>query len=109
MRDGTLLHHATMSYDIDADKMIEVLRIGEAKISDKGVASAKKRVDPLRSQTGEARKDIIDVMADTFASRYGATYGTYTQAGARPGAGTRRREVRHGDSGRTACRERLRT
>ena len=78
MRDGTLLHHATMSYDIDADKMVEVLRIGEAKISDKGVASAKKRVDPLRSQTGEARKDIIDVMADTFASRYGATFGTYT-------------------------------
>ena len=78
MRDGTLLHHATMSYDIDADKMVDVLRIGEAKISDKDVASAKKRVDPLRSQTGEDRKDIIDVMADTFASRYGATFGTYT-------------------------------
>ena len=69
-----------MSYDIDADKMVEVLRVGEAKISDKGVASAKKRVDPLRSQTGESRKDIIDVMAETFASRYGADYGTYTEA-----------------------------
>src|SRR5699024_8056341 len=34
----------------------------------------KKRVDPLRSQTGESRKDIIDVMAETFASRYGADY-----------------------------------
>ena len=78
LRDGTLLHHATMSYDIDADKMVEVLRIGEAKISDKGVSSAKKRVDPLRSQTGEARKDIIDVMADTFADRYGASFDTFT-------------------------------
>ncbi|MGO3053977.1 MAG: lipoate--protein ligase family protein, partial [Brevibacterium aurantiacum] len=78
LRDGTLLHHATMSYDIDADKMVEVLRIGEAKISDKGVSSAKKRVDPLRSQTGEARKDIIDVMANTFADRYGASFDTFT-------------------------------
>lgn len=78
--DGTLLHHATMSYDIDADKMVEVLRIGEAKISDKGVASAKKRVDPLRSQTGEAREAIIDVMAQTFTSRYGAHEDTYTEA-----------------------------
>src|SRR5699024_2188489 len=80
LRDGNLLHHATIRYDIDADKMVEVLRVGEAKISDKGVASAKKRVDPLRSQTGESRKDIIDVMAETFASRYGADYGTYTEA-----------------------------
>lgn len=79
LRDGTLLHHATMSYDIDADKMVEVLRIGEAKISDKGVASAKKRVDPLRSQTGEDRKTIIDTMAKTFMERYGAHADTFTE------------------------------
>ncbi|MGO2024747.1 MAG: lipoate--protein ligase family protein, partial [Brevibacterium aurantiacum] len=41
-------------------------------------SSAKKRVDPLRSQTGEARKDIIDVMANTFADRYGANFDTFT-------------------------------
>ncbi len=50
LRDGTPLHHATMSYDIDADKMVEILRIGQAKISDKGVASAKKRVDPAAAR-----------------------------------------------------------
>ncbi|GAA3834392.1 biotin/lipoate A/B protein ligase family protein [Brevibacterium ammoniilyticum] len=80
LRDGTLLHHATMSYDIDADKMVEILRIGQAKISDKGVASAKKRVDPLRSQTGESRADIIETMATTFIDRYGASPDTYTDA-----------------------------
>ena len=36
--DGTVLHHVTMSYDIDADKMLEVLRIGREKMSDKGTA-----------------------------------------------------------------------
>ncbi|GAA2103906.1 biotin/lipoate A/B protein ligase family protein [Brevibacterium salitolerans] len=71
-RRGAVLHHVTMSYDIDADKMTDVLRIGKAKISDKGIASAKKRVDPVRSQTGAAREEIIETMIDTFVTRYGA-------------------------------------
>src|SRR5699024_6897728 len=57
---GVLLHHVTMAYDIDADKMGEVLRIGKEKLSDKGTRSADKRVDPMRSQTGLAREQIID-------------------------------------------------
>ncbi|WGW13032.1 lipoate--protein ligase family protein [Saxibacter everestensis] len=73
---GTVLHHVTMSYDIDADKMVEVLRIGKEKLSDKGHGSAKKRVDPLRRQTGMPREDIIERMIDTFVSRYGASADT---------------------------------
>ncbi len=70
---GGLLHHVTMSYDIDAEKMMEVLRIGREKISDKGIASAKKRVDPLKRQTGNtAREDILEVMMSAFERKYGA-------------------------------------
>jgi lipoate-protein ligase A len=68
---GAVLHHVTMSYDIDADKMLEVLRIGREKLSDKGVKSAKKRVDPLRRQTGMARSEVIDRMIGHFRARYG--------------------------------------
>src|SRR3546814_8242218 len=60
--------HVTMSYDIDAEKMVQVLRIGREKLSDKGTTSAKKRVDPLRSQTGLARDTIIERMLQTFRS-----------------------------------------
>ncbi|WP_029069365.1 lipoyl protein ligase domain-containing protein [Jonesia quinghaiensis] len=67
---GTVLHHVTMSYNIDADKMLEVLRIGREKLSDKGTKSAKKRVDPLRSQTGMTREDIIEAFKAHFRSRY---------------------------------------
>jgi lipoate-protein ligase A len=74
-----LLHHVTMSYDIDADKMTEVLRIGQAKISDKGISSAKKRVDPLRRQTGASREEIIQTMIDTFTRRYGARAGELSE------------------------------
>ncbi|HET7266687.1 MAG TPA: biotin/lipoate A/B protein ligase family protein [Oleiagrimonas sp.] len=75
-RGGAVLHHVTMAYDIDAAKMLEVLRIGREKMSDKGTKSAAKRVDPLRSQTGMARQDIIARMIDTFREQHGLTDGT---------------------------------
>jgi lipoate-protein ligase A len=80
LANGGMLHHVTMSYDIDADKMVEVLRIGKEKLSDKGTRSAKKRVDPLRRQTGLARADIIAAMMEVFAERYGATPSGLTEA-----------------------------
>ncbi|WP_328996895.1 lipoate--protein ligase family protein [Kribbella sp. NBC_01245] len=72
---GALLHHVTMAYDMDAAKMVEVLRIGREKLSDKGTTSANKRVDPLRSQTGLERGAVIDRMAGSFKERYGLAEG----------------------------------
>lgn len=75
---GAVLHHVTMSYDIDAAKMLEVLRIGREKLSMKGTASAAKRVDPLRSQTGLAREAIIDALIASFRDSYGLADGEVT-------------------------------
>ena len=77
---GAVLHHVTMSYDMDGDRMVEVLRIGREKMSDKGTKSANKRVDPLRSQTGLSRAAIIDRMEQTFTRLYGATPDDVTPA-----------------------------
>ncbi len=77
---GAVLHHVTMSYDMDGEKMTQVLRIGREKISDKGIASAAKRVDPLRSQTGLSREEIIERMKAQFAEMYGAKPGDITPA-----------------------------
>ena len=63
---GAVLHHMTMAYDIDNAKMLEVLRIGREKLSDKGTRSANKRVDPLRSQTGLSREQIVDAFEAYF-------------------------------------------
>jgi lipoate-protein ligase A len=76
--NGGVLHHVTMSYDMDGEKMLEVLRIGREKISDKGIASAAKRVDPLRAQTGLSRAEIIERMKQTFVELYGGTPGDIT-------------------------------
>ena len=77
---GAVLHHVTMAYDIDADKMLEVLRIGREKLSDKGTTSAKKRVDPVRSQTGRPRAEVIEAFKNHFRSRYDVVDGALRPA-----------------------------
>jgi lipoate-protein ligase A len=68
---GGVLHHVTMAYDIDQQKMLEVLRIGREKLSDKGVQSAAKRVDPIRAQTGLPRDQVVEQMVEEFRRSYG--------------------------------------
>ena len=76
LANGGVLHHATLSYDMDGQVMTEVLRIGREKLSDKGTVSAAKRVDPLRRQTGLSREAIIERFKDTFRSLTHAETGS---------------------------------
>jgi lipoate---protein ligase len=78
-RGVAVLHHVTMAYDIDTAKMMEVLRTGREKLSDKGITSAAKRVDPLRSQTGLSREAIIERMIATFRDHYGLQDATLSR------------------------------
>ena len=80
LANGTVLHHVTMAYDIDAAKMLEVLRIGREKMSDKGTKSANKRVDPLRSQSGLSRAAVIEAFKDHFRGLYATVDGEVTAA-----------------------------
>ncbi|PJM78720.1 lipoate--protein ligase family protein [Bifidobacterium scaligerum] len=66
---GSVLHHVTMAYDIDAVTMATVLNTSREKMSDKAVKSAVKRVDPLRSQTGMAREEIINHLIGWFGAQ----------------------------------------
>ncbi len=68
-RPGAVLHHFTMSYEMNAAKMLDVLRIEQEKVSDKAIQSVEKRVGPLRRQTQLPREEIISRMISTFAER----------------------------------------
>ena len=59
-----ILHHVTLAYDIDAEKMTRVLNISREKMSDKAVKSAAKHVDPMRSQTGMGRDEVVARLVD---------------------------------------------
>lgn len=75
---GAVLHHVTMAYDMDGARMAEVLRIGREKLSDKGITSAAKRVDPLKSQTGLSRDEIIERLIATFRAQTTLTESALT-------------------------------
>ncbi len=60
---GAVLHHTTMAYDIDAVAMTHVLRPHQEKLAAHAVKSAAKRVDPMKSQSGMSRREIMDAMA----------------------------------------------
>lgn len=79
LASGAVLHHATMAYDIDAEKMTKVIRIGKAKLSDKGIRSAVKRVDPMRSQTGMTRSAIIDALLESFRAGHETRDAAYSE------------------------------
>ena len=69
-RHSAVLHHTTMAYDVDAEKMLRVLRVGKEELSDKAVESAEKRVGPIRRQTELPREEVIERMISTFRTRY---------------------------------------
>lgn len=77
---GAVLHHVTMAYDIDADKMLQVLRIGREKVSDKGTRSANKRVDPVRSQTRLPREEVMASFLSTLRRLYRVEDGAVTSS-----------------------------
>jgi len=68
-RGGAVLHHTTMAYQMNVPLMLQVLGIGQEKLSDKGVTSADKRVGPLRQQTELPRDVIIEHMIGRFGTQ----------------------------------------
>lgn len=78
-RHGAVLHHATMAYDMASTAIPRYLRVGQEKLSDKGVTSADKRVGPLRLQTQMDRLDIIEHLIETFRGRHGLQDGQLTE------------------------------
>lgn len=64
-QDG-VLHHTTMSYDLDTEEMLRVLRIGKEKVSDKAVKSAEKRVSRIKDHTDHSREEVINRLIEKF-------------------------------------------
>ncbi len=78
-RGGAVLHHIMAAYDMNPATMLEVLRIGREKLSDKGSVSANKRVTPLAQQTQMSRSAVLDRLVETFDELYGLRKDALTQ------------------------------
>ncbi len=65
-RNGILLQHGTVLYDVDVEKMFSVLKVGEAKISDKLIASAKERVTCVKNHSSVSREQLYEALQKGF-------------------------------------------
>jgi lipoate-protein ligase A len=70
-KPGVVLHHTTIAYEMDAPEMVRLLRIGRQRLSDKGIPSAAKKVNPLRNQTEMPRIEVVRRLIDWFGERFG--------------------------------------
>jgi lipoate-protein ligase A len=66
-KDDAVLHHTTMSYDLDTAEMLRVLRIGKEKVSDKAVKSAEQRVSRISDHADHPREEVIEKMIRNFS------------------------------------------
>ena len=74
-KPGVVLHHTTIAYEMDNEEMWRLLRLGREKISEKGIASAVKRVSPLRHQIDLPREVIVEHLVEGFRRRFGLVEG----------------------------------
>jgi lipoate-protein ligase A len=65
-RRGVVLHHATLAYEMDNDRMRELIRIGKPALGTRGVRSAEKTVDPLNRYTSLSREAVAHHLATFF-------------------------------------------
>lgn len=66
-KSNAVLHHTTISYDLDTEEMLRVLRIGKEKVSDKAIQSAEQRVSRISDQIDHARQEVIEKMIEKFS------------------------------------------
>ena len=64
-KENAVLHHTTMSFDLDTKEMLRVLRIGKEKVSDKAVKSAEQRVSRISDHVGHPREKVVEKMIET--------------------------------------------
>lgn len=78
-KDNAVLHHTTMSYELDTAEMLRVLRIGKEKVSDKAVKSAEKRVSRISDHANHSRENVVEKMIEKFVEGRDYEHGELSQ------------------------------
>jgi len=67
-RNGVLLQHGTLLYDVDVDRMFSLLKVPDEKIRDKIIATVKERVTSVRAQRDMGRQEALSALRQGFLS-----------------------------------------
>lgn len=79
-RNGMLHQHGTILYDLDVEKMFSVLRVGQAKISDKLIASVKERVTSIKDQSNASFEQTYAALKNGFCENKSIKPGAFSDS-----------------------------
>ena len=78
-RNGILLQHGTVLYDLDVEKMFTVLRVTQEKISDKLIQSVKQRVTRILDFKQLSMDEVKNALVDSFTRDKSFEFGEYSK------------------------------
>ena len=79
-RNGVLLQHGTVLYDVNVEKMFSLLKVSQEKIADKLIEDVKERVTSVRQQKPKVTKDkVYDAMVKGFTEGKEFDFGFLTE------------------------------
>lgn len=79
-RDGVVLQHGTILYDLDPENMFTALSVDDAKLADKAAEAARERVATVSSVTDASMDDLRAAMIEAFTAGREYRVGEYRQA-----------------------------
>ena len=77
-RKKTILHHTTMAYDFDNERMMRIMRLRRPVVNPKGIPSAVKHVSPLNIHTALTRNQVVEYFAASFGRMFHVRSGVVT-------------------------------
>ena len=78
-RDGVLLQHGTILYQVDVETMFSLLNVSEQKISDKLIKSVKKRVTGVVDLCDASMDELQKALEAGFVRNRNIEYGDYSE------------------------------
>lgn len=75
---GATMVHGTLLYDLNLKDMFKVLKVGGAKISDKGITAAEDRVTCVKKHTDAEKEDVKKILIKAFSFDKDAENGKWT-------------------------------
>ncbi|MBS3059923.1 MAG: lipoate--protein ligase family protein [DPANN group archaeon] len=79
-RQGVLLQHGTLLYDLNVEKMFSYLNVGREKISDKDIAQVEERVTCIRNLCEKSIEETAQALAESFSEDKEHYIGDFTDA-----------------------------
>lgn len=77
-RNGILLQHGTILYDVNVDTMFSLLKVPDEKIRDKLIATVKERVTCILNLTHVSEQDAYQALVKGFTEDKQWSFGTLT-------------------------------